>query len=784
MNKIRNSQKEGSYTNQRLTSFTSMLAILLGIVLSLGLVAMPASADVYVEDLFELDGNLVDESIINDPDSIMPPDDWGQVVGDGSTSGYVSGLGIDKGGDANVSSFIPDPNGADGNDNIFTGGGSKDDLPIEGWKWTINTPPDKDDLLAVGAASYLEEGELLIYDFGTLYAANGTSSIGNWFFKKDIGPCADGTFGVVDNDLDGRPCLDDADQPESLHSLGDVLIISENTNGGTQTNISVYTWVDGREDLCPDKGFEFVPPKDNLCKIAELLDATCDDDPNTDLLACGRMNQVSTESIDDYGYTPKSPPDPAAAEPAGTDGIQADDHPAYTFFESGINLTKVLNETACFSSFMKNTRTSASTRSQLKDFAAGSFALCGIAADKSCEAVLNDKGDTVDVDFKGTVSNTGAIEYDVLLYDSEYGSEITDVCYDLGGVEGQCDDNTTDPPPINLFLLPDGSATFTLPAGDTVLYEGDYTFTGTIDDLTFIDIVTAIASLNQKEVARAAPSADCEPIVDPEISVTKGCRADIVNADTFRAEIAGCAENIGNVKLVNVRLTDTVFASNDLTKVNDNNGNCIVDGGDTTFNGELAPGDKLAFAVTLTSQDQVSHTNTVTAYGTNVFNPDDTRNASATAQCEVNPEPSITITKVCNVTDYPPTGVTLVQKDGLVSVEVGNIIEVTNDGVDENLTNVVVSDSEMALSTTDTRFDCDTTPGVCVGSLELGASIVFTQTYYPDGDNIIGALLNPGSVFFKNTATASGDGVLSKLPTGTVEDYAECKICPPCPDCN
>jgi hypothetical protein len=360
---------------------------MLGIVICLCLTALPAMAQTPVEDLFELDGNLIDETLIGDADDSLP-DDWGEGDGSGST-GYVAGPSVDgnnPGGDAGVSAFINDPNGDTGTDNIFTGGGSKDDLPINGWKWTQGTPPDKDDLLQVGAAAYVQGDELLIYDFGTLYAENGTSSIGNWFFKKDIGPCSNGKFGVVDSSVPSRPCLPDAQQPDELHTVGDILVISENGGGGKIAYISVYKWVGGDVSACPGGAANFVPPKDNLCVIGEFAGATCDGVPGTDPWACGVMNDVMTESIDTYGYLAKSPPNPSSpfTDPAGTDGIQTDDHPAVTFFESGINISVLLGGAECFSSFLKNTRTSASTRSQLKDFAGGAFELCGIDVVKTC----------------------------------------------------------------------------------------------------------------------------------------------------------------------------------------------------------------------------------------------------------------------------------------------------------------------------------------------------------------------------------------------------------------
>ena len=129
------------------------------------------------------------------------------------------------------------------------------------------------------------------------------------------------------------------------------------------------------------------------------------------------------------------------------------------------------------------------------------------------------------------------------------------------------------------------------------------------------------------------------------------------------------------------------------------------------------------------------------------------------------------------------TGVRLAQLSGVVAVEVGNIITVTNTG-DEVLNPVQVSDTEMELATTKTGWSCGTGVGnTCSGPLGLGDSVTFTQTYFPDGYSILGALTDPGSVFFKNVASASGVGVLSGIVRGPLSDDATCKICPPCSTC-
>jgi hypothetical protein len=231
----------------------------------------------------------------------------------------------------------------------------------------------------------------LIYDFGTLYAANGDSAIGNWFFKKDIGPCDDGKFGVVDSSLPGRPCLD-PQPPGPLHSQGDALVISENTNGGTVTNISLYVWVAEDNSECGGAAYPtgtLVPPKNHLCLIGEFAGATCDSSGAQTV--CGIMNQTDTEAPDDWGYQGKFPPPsdnpaPGDEDPSGTNGIGPEDFAAFSLLEAGINISQQLGDSSCFASFLKNTRTSASVRSQLKDFASGSFPLCGISVSNVCPA--------------------------------------------------------------------------------------------------------------------------------------------------------------------------------------------------------------------------------------------------------------------------------------------------------------------------------------------------------------------------------------------------------------
>jgi len=418
-------------------------AYLFGAIFTAGLAFSLTTYAVHDIDVFELDNsttgaNAIDETLTNNADAGMK-DDWARnnfpnlgqcfdlngVELNINSCGYVSGPNVDPenpGGSAFRSLFIQDPNGVGNNDDIFTGGGSKDDLDVSQWQWTFGSAPDKDDLLPIGAAAYLEdldadnEDELLIYLFGTLFAPNGSAAIGAWLFKKDIGTCADGSFGVVD---DEDNCI--ANQPSELHTVGDVFVVSETTNGGRAVQMQVFKWVgdDAAEQAaCVTDGGTLEPPKNSLCKVLDETNALCTDGLTGDD-ACGSMNlgtvkqgQVTfpgspTESPDDWGFMSKFPPPAGAPNPPGTDGIQSNDFPETSLFEAGFNFSNLFgDEIGCFNSFLMNTRSSHEVRAQLKDLALGAFPLCGIKVEKTGDT-LGKVGDPVD--YTITVTNTGAI---------------------------------------------------------------------------------------------------------------------------------------------------------------------------------------------------------------------------------------------------------------------------------------------------------------------------------------------------------------------------------------
>ena len=298
-----------------------VVALLLVVIFT---IAIPSALAVHGNGLFELDGNAVDEA--------AGGADWSTATS-GGTPNQLSKV------------FVSDPFN-DSSDNIFTGGGSKDDLDIPSWQWTSGSPPDKDDLEHAYAAGYTDaNGHLILYFGADRYATAGDSNLGFWFTKNGITPNGDGTFSAP-------------------HADGDLFVVSEFTQGGATPVISVYRWAGG-----------------GLNQIGTTATGCTADDS-----ACAIVN--SADAAAPWSYTPKS----------GT----ADTFPDGAFFEGGVDLTMLFggnDNLPCVHSFLAETRSSDSLSAVLKDFASGSFNLCAeIITDK----VTNPSGSSQSFSFSTT----------------------------------------------------------------------------------------------------------------------------------------------------------------------------------------------------------------------------------------------------------------------------------------------------------------------------------------------------------------------------------------------
>lgn len=279
---------------------------------------------------------------------------------------------------------------------VFTTGGSKDVNDISEWQYTEAKPtPDKNNILHAFAAVYLQDdpalplppgdddnnfGDIILYYGLDRLANNGAADVGFWVFTDPVNEAPDGTF------------VDDLGNP-SVHSDGDVLILSNFTQGGVVSTVKVYQW---QADGLGSDGF--------LNELEEAAD--CDfidfEIPGTGVypseVACGNVNTVAEEAP--WRFDPKfdntcdndDPDDPTDCT-----------FPPGSFYEGGINLS-LLGLTGCFSNFLAETRSSPSLDAQLKDYVLGDFSTCGISVEKTGPDLVK-VGDTAD--YTVTINNTG-----------------------------------------------------------------------------------------------------------------------------------------------------------------------------------------------------------------------------------------------------------------------------------------------------------------------------------------------------------------------------------------
>jgi hypothetical protein len=308
--------------------------VIAGSVLVLGSVyLLPASA-VHKTGAFELDGDATNAAA-------TPGDDWDnvchQVLGtDCSTSSNTT--------NATAVSWTAEPNL---NSTIFTGGGSKDPQDVSNWAWKDGAGglPDKDNLLHSFAARYslapdaatCPSGSAATCDvlfFGSdRYDNSGDAQQGFWFFQNQVGlgtASSGGGFKFT-----------------GVHRNGDLLVISDFSNGGTTSTITVYRW-----NSAVSGNLELLETSD-AAKCTSAL-------PGDDAF-CGIVNPGTITMP--WSFTDKS----------GTPNNGALNG---EFYEGGINLSLLGLSDECFSSVASETRSSTSTTATLKDFVLGQFANC------------------------------------------------------------------------------------------------------------------------------------------------------------------------------------------------------------------------------------------------------------------------------------------------------------------------------------------------------------------------------------------------------------------------
>src|SRR5450759_1943860 len=287
--------------------------------LAVGVLMGPVTAlAVHDTGVFELDGNIA-----HDGTSTY---DWGNLF-NASGQSIVAPNAVLLNSTFLKDYAVPDPTYFSSN-----GGGVKDVNPISNWGCvTINNPTPKDNLqnayaafVQVPAGAPDNAGDFVLYLGSERASNNGDSFAGFWLFKNPVA-CnpATGTF-------------------TGSHTNGDILVVSNYTNGGGSQDVNVYEWQNGTLVSLGNGGICGASTPDAACAIAN----------NTALPAA-------------------SVPWP----PGSTSGILAN-----TFVEAGVDLTKTFGANGqavpCFSFFQAETRSSQQLTATLKDFAGGNFSTC------------------------------------------------------------------------------------------------------------------------------------------------------------------------------------------------------------------------------------------------------------------------------------------------------------------------------------------------------------------------------------------------------------------------
>jgi hypothetical protein len=295
-----------------------MVAVVALIAPGLLLMSGVGSATTALAGLFELDGNAVDNS------GIPVPDDWGRLL-------TAVPAGVDFTG---IVSDVPATDAT-----YFTGGGSKDPIDVPSWKYNANSAPAKDEITDAYGAAYLNAtGQKVIYFGADRIDNSGDSQIGFWFFQNEVRAITGGKFSGVHQ------------APDATHAHGDVLVLSDFTNGGRVGTVNVYEWVGSGGS---DGAINHIFPTSSV-----VVDCQ---DPAANNNVCGTVN-TGDGVVSPWPFRNKSNQTTFAHG---------------EFYEGGINIGALLpGGNPCFASFLAETRSSQSPSAVLKDFVLHAFEPC------------------------------------------------------------------------------------------------------------------------------------------------------------------------------------------------------------------------------------------------------------------------------------------------------------------------------------------------------------------------------------------------------------------------
>jgi hypothetical protein len=245
--------------------------------------------------------------------------------------------------------FINEPAGTD--NTYLTGGSSKDNSDFSNWllqTTCTGVAPNisgcgvqsKDEIDQAFASLYDTPTDQFMYFGDDRFANNGDAFTGFWITVNPVG------F----NGKDGFSCstaLCNSNGTPATHSVGDILISSNFTNGGAKDEVRLYEWLPSAAD-------------GPLHLLSDTFGKCGDGSGNS---FCEITNTGNVAAPWTYQFKPSGPP------------IISPTFPAETFFEGGIDLTTIA-QGKCFSTFIAETRSSQSFTSTLSDIALHNFSTC------------------------------------------------------------------------------------------------------------------------------------------------------------------------------------------------------------------------------------------------------------------------------------------------------------------------------------------------------------------------------------------------------------------------
>lgn len=426
-------------SRRRRWTFMWCLVVLLGV----GAFFITGAQAVNQTGAFELDGNAVSA---NAPSPVGPADDWDRVCHQ-VTSGGKDSAGHSTGAQCTSASNTTNATAVSWTDaraslEIYTGGGSKDfNDPQDSWLWKPkDTVPDKDTITHAFAARYSLTPSTttcpvknpttdltceVIYLGVDRFDNAGDAQLGFWLFQNKV---------TTTNTSSGGGLLFNGH-----HKKGDILVISDFSNGGTTANIKIYSWdpdacpkaASGSEDSVPVGGC----PAKNLKLEGKSANANCNTS-NATANFCGIVNQTD-------------------ATPSPWPFLDKTGHTAFQqgeLYEAGINLSGLGFGGECFSSVLAESRSSDSTSAVLKDFVLSNFGECETKLTTTAAGAGNGGSigggsvssgtDSATVTVKGAATWAGTLDYYLC------GPIATGVCDDKGVLVSSAVpvDNTTTQP--------------------------------------------------------------------------------------------------------------------------------------------------------------------------------------------------------------------------------------------------------------------------------------------------------------------------------------------------